>query len=187
LALLLLKPHTNMKSGITTHAAKRSKQYQLRLNQRFILLTVLFTICMFELKAQEATPKGTTQVGIRLGLPLGATARYFFTNADAAEGIAGIYNETFTVTGLYEHHFDLSALTVPGFAWYAGGGAHMGVRRYEGSTKFIAGFDGILGLDYNFAGIPLNLGLDWKPAVHFTTPSDLASFAVSARYILNRK
>ncbi|SEM35073.1 hypothetical protein SAMN04488505_104132 [Chitinophaga rupis] len=175
-----------MKAGITTHGSGDKKWYQLQVYQRFILFTLILTGCMYDLKAQSTASKGP-QVGIRLGLPLGATARYFFTDADAVEGIAGIYNETFTVTGLYERHFDLSALTVQGFAWYVGGGAHMGIRKYEGSTKFIAGVDGILGLDYSFAAIPLNLGLDWKPAVHFSTPSDLASFAVSARYILNRK
>jgi len=151
---------------------------------RYILLIIPLLAFVHGTSSQS---KGNPQIGIRLGQPLGATARYFFDDANAVEGIAGIYNETFTVTGLYERHFDLSALTVPGFAWYAGGGAHMGARRIEGSTKFIAGFDGIVGLDYTFEKIPLNLSLDWKPAVHFTTPSDLASFAVSARYIINRR
>ncbi|TWI84286.1 hypothetical protein LX66_4652 [Chitinophaga japonensis] len=150
---------------------------------KIILLTILLWAFMQDLQAQS---KGNPQVGIRLGLPLGATARYFFDDANAVEGIAGIYNQTFTVTGLYERHFDLSALTVPGFAWYVGGGAHLGSRRIDGNTRFIAGFDGIAGLDYTFTNIPLNLSLDWKPAVHFTTPSDLASFAVSVRYTLNR-
>jgi len=63
----------------------------------------------------------------------------------------------------------------------------MGVREIRDETKFIAGFDGIIGLDYTFQTIPLNLSLDWKPAVHFSTPSDLASFAVSVRYTLNKK
>ena len=151
---------------------------------RYILLIIPLLAFVHETSAQS---KGNPQIGIRLGQPLGATARYFFDDANAVEGIAGTYNETFTVTGLYERHFDLSALTVAGFAWYAGGGAHMGVREIRDETKFIAGFDGIIGLDYTFQTIPLNLSLDWKPAVHFSTPSDLASFAVSVRYTLNKK
>ena len=150
---------------------------------KIILLAILLLALTYDLKAQT---KGNPQFGIRLGEPLGGTVRYFFDDANAVEGIAGIYNETFTVTGLYERHFDLSALTVPGFAWFIGGGAHMGVREIEDRTKFIAGFDGIAGLDYTFEKIPLNLSLDWKPAVHFSTPSDLASFAVSVRYTLNK-
>jgi hypothetical protein len=150
---------------------------------KLILLIILLWAFKCDLRAQS---KGNPQFGVRLGQPLGGTVRYFFDNANAVEGIAGIYNETFTVTGLYERHFDLSALTVPGFAWYIGGGAHLGVREIRDETKFIAGFDGIAGLDYTFAKIPLNLSLDWKPAVHFSTPSDLASFAVSVRYTLNK-
>ncbi|KAA2239628.1 hypothetical protein F0L74_25905 [Chitinophaga agrisoli] len=174
-----------MNKGVITESLRDEQLYWKRkMYRQLILLTIIFTAGMYQLKAQT---KGNPQVGVRLGQPLGATARYFFNDADAVEGIAGVYNETFTVTGLYEHHFDLSALTVPGFAWYVGGGAHMGVRKYEGNTRFIAGFDGIIGLDYTFQKIPLNLSLDWKPAVHFSTPSDLASFAVSARYIINRK
>lgn len=153
------------------------------ITRKALWLGLLFLTAGSQLKAQS---KGNVQGGLRFGLPLGVTARYFFSNADAVEGIAGFNNQTFTVTGLYERHFDLSALTTQGFAWYIGGGAHMGSRRIEGSTRFIGGIDGIAGVDYTFPSIPLNLSLDWKPAVHFTTPSDLTDFAVSVRYIFVR-
>lgn len=151
--------------------------------KRALFIALLFGVCVQHVSAQS---KGNPQVGFRLGLPLGGTVRYFFDDANAVEGIAGAYAHTFTVTGLYERHFDLSALTTQGFGWFIGGGAHMGSRRIDGSVKFLAGVDGIAGIDYTFPSIPLNLSLDWKPAVHFTTPSDLADFAVSVRYTFGR-
>lgn len=135
-------------------------------------------------KAQQAA--GQLEAGVRLGLPLGVTGRYFFTDRSAVEGIVGLYNRTASLTDLYQYHWDLSALTVPGFGWYAGGGAHLGTRRIDGSSTFLAGVDGIAGINYVFDKIPLNLSLDWKPAIHFTTSSELADFGVSARYIFGR-
>ncbi len=138
-----------------------------------------------KVKAQQTA--GQIEAGIRLGLPLGVTGRYYITDRSAAEGIFALYNRTVSLTALYEYHWDLSALTVKGFSWYAGGGAHIGGREIDGTNKFLAGVDGIAGLNYVFSGIPLNLSLDWKPAVHFTTSSELAQFAVSARYIFGQK
>lgn len=150
------------------------------------IITMLMVICFAaSAKAQESA--GQLQAGVRLGLPLGVTGRYFFTERSAGEAIVGLYNRTASITALYQYHFDLSALTVQGFGWYIGGGAHMGTRRVDGSQKFLAGVDGVAGINYNFSGIPLNLSLDWKPAVHFSNPSDLADFGVSARYIFGRR
>lgn len=150
------------------------------------MVILLITCFTGKLSAQSA-PARQIEGGIRLGLPLGVTARYFFTERSAAEGIFAVYNKTVSLTALYQYHFDLSSLTTEGFGWYAGGGAHLGTREITGRYEFLAGVDGIVGLNYNFTKIPLNLSLDWKPAVHFTTSSELADFGVSARYIFGRK
>lgn len=136
-------------------------------------------------KAQQAA--GQLEAGVRVGLPLGVTGRYFFTEHSAAEGIVGLYNKTASLTALYQYHWDLSELTAPGVGWYAGGGAHLGTRRIDGSSEFLAGIDAIAGVNYVFEKIPLNLSLDWKPAIHFTTASELAEFGISARYVFGRK
>jgi hypothetical protein len=152
--------------------------------KKAIILSMLLLAAITTIKAQSK--KGNPQIGVRLGLPLGPTARYFFNDANAVEGIVGLYNRTISVTGLYERHFDLSALTTEGFAWYAGGGGHIGTRVIDGSTKFLAGVDGIAGLDYTLRNTPINFSLDWKPAIHFTTSSELADFALSVRCVLGR-
>lgn len=150
------------------------------------IIYAMILLCMAGSASAQQSLKGQKEAGIRLGLPLGVTGRYFFTDKSAAEGIVGLYNRTFTVTALYQYHFDLSALTMDGFGWYAGGGAHLGTRDINGTYKFLGGIDGVAGINYNFGPIPLNLSLDWKPAIHFGQSSDLADFAVSARYIFGR-
>jgi hypothetical protein len=148
-----------------------------------LFITLLLGVCIQTVNAQT---KGNPQLGLRLGLPFGATARYYFSDANAVEGIAGFYSGTFTVTGLYERHFDLSPQTTAGLGWFIGGGAHLGSRKTDGNMKFIAGVDGIGGMDYTFPSLPLNLSLDWKPAIHFNTSSDLTDFALSVRYTFGR-
>jgi hypothetical protein len=151
--------------------------------KKILFIAILLGLYTTSISAQT---KGNPQLGVRAGLPFGATVRYFFDDANAVEGIAGAYAQTYTVTGLYEHHFDLSALTTHGFAWFIGGGAHVGSRTTAGNTKFIGGVDGIAGIDYTFQQIPLNLSIDWKPAVHFNAADDLTDFAISIRYTFGR-
>ncbi|PUZ24331.1 hypothetical protein GA0116948_10780 [Chitinophaga costaii] len=139
-------------------------------------------IVMGAARCATAQSTGQVQVGGRLGLPLGVTGRYWFTEHSGGEGILGIYNRTVSLTALYEYHFDLSALTVNGFGWYLGGGAHAGGREIHSKAQFIGGLDAIAGADYNFEAMPLNLSLDWKPAVHFQHSAELAQFAISVRY-----
>ncbi|WP_295117226.1 hypothetical protein [uncultured Chitinophaga sp.] len=149
---------------------------------RIILVAIISSLAI-KAKGQTA---GQLEAGVRLGLPLGPTARYYISDKFAAEAIVGLYNRTVSLTALGEFHFDLSALTTEGFGWYAGGGAHLGNRVIDGNNKFLAGIDGIAGANYNFPTIPLNISIDWKPAVHFTTSHEFADFGISARYIFGR-
>lgn len=152
---------------------------------KYRIIAAFVVLCFAQgVKAQQAA--GQIEAGVRLGLPLGATGRYFLTDRSAVEGIFGLYNTRASLTALYQYHWDLSALTIEGFGWYAGGGAHIGGREISGNKTFYAGVDGLVGLNYTFSNIPLNLSLDWKPALHFNTPSELADFGVSARYIFGR-
>lgn len=153
---------------------------------KYRIIAALLTVCFAGTAKAQQVP-GQLEAGVRAGLPLGVTGRYFFTENSAVEAIVGLYNRTASLTGLYEYHWDLSELTAPGVGWYAGGGGHLGTRRIDGSSTFLAGVDLIAGVNYVFEKIPLNLSLDWKPAIHFTTSSELAEFGLSARYIFGRK
>ena len=75
--------------------------------------------------------------------------------------------------------------------WYYGGGAHIGF--WNGNSSWgerdraytIIGIDGIIGIEYNFTEAPINIGLDWKPAINLTGYTGFwgDGGALSVRYI----
>lgn len=133
----------------------------------------LFIICLsifsFAVNAQSnvTSQNYTTAAGVKF-YPGSFTIKHFISEKAALEGLAYFYNRGFRVTGLYEFHFDIEG--APGLKWYVGPGAHVGFYSgrkdsYNAFTR--VGIDGVLGLDYKFAGAPINLSLDWQPSVDF--------------------
>lgn len=118
---------------------------------------VLFLAMMgfaFSVKAQAYQ----NAVGIRFSnndaiLKTGVSFRHFTGSNIALEGLL-----TFdpVALGLLVEKF--KPFSVAGLTWFYGGGAYVAI---EGRNNL--GVLGILGLDYKFQGVPLNLSLDWKP------------------------
>ena len=84
----------------------------------------------------------------------------------AFEAIGYFWERGTRITGLFEYHYNL----VPSgrLKWYIGPGAHVGFYKqdfFNGGTS--VGIDGVLGLDYKFPGIPINVSLDWQPSYEF--------------------
>ncbi len=131
-----------------------------------------------------------TAVGLRAGTFTGITAKHFFQGNQAIEGIVSFRWEGFNITGLYEVHND--AFDVSGLEWYYGFGAHLGfwngrnVRWADDEGSYtVIGVDGIIGIEYNFAAVPINLSLDWKPAINLVGYTGFwgDGGALSIRYI----
>jgi hypothetical protein len=85
------------------------------------------------------------------------SAKYFLNEKNAIDGLISFGGSRFGIGGLYEIHTPLNA--TPGLKWYYGGGGYVGFQ----SHNTYAGPTGVIGLDYKFQNIPLNLSLDWKP------------------------
>jgi hypothetical protein len=104
-----------------------------------------------------------TSVGLRMGYESGLTLKHFVGEKTALEGILSFgWYRSMTVTGLYEVHNE--AFDIEGLLWYYGGGAHAALGN-RNVTSFVAGIDGILGLEYTFRDFPVDLSVDWKPAI----------------------
>jgi hypothetical protein len=153
--------------------------------KRIFIMLVLALFTLNFLNAQEYH----TGIGIRAGNFSGLTIKHFNRQRGAFEGLITSRWEGFAVTGLYELHnkaFDVNHLN-----WYYGGGAHVGF--YNGSHAYwgdagtaytIIGIDGILGIEYSFDDIPINIGIDWKPALNLVGYTGIWSEgALSVRYI----
>jgi hypothetical protein len=140
----------------------------------------------FNLSAQDYS----AGIGIRGGLAQGITLKFFTGRTNnAIEGILAVrWSGTF-ITGLYEIHDD--PFRLDGMQWFYGFGAHIGFWDggdvpWEDEAKSITaiGVDGIIGLEYTFEEIPINVSLDWKPAVNLVGGGYWTDgFAISVRYV----
>lgn len=129
-----------------------------------------------------------TALGLRLGSSTGITIKHFTKRGAALEGLLTTRWDGGMITGLYE--VVGNAFDEPNLSWYFGGGAHIGFwdsHPYwldRGETRSVLGVDLILGLEYTFDEIPLNLGFDWKPAINLVGHQGFWAdeFALSVRF-----
>lgn len=79
------------------------------------------------------------------------------------ESLLNSYYHYFTGTVTYQWLFDLGSI-VPGLGWYVGPGAgagwYMSSYYTSGLTVYVGG---IIGVDYKFANLPLQVSLDFRP------------------------
>lgn len=142
----------------------------------------LLFLCMISLLAFSAQAQDYKfAAGIRLSnstptLNNSASIKYFVTETSAIEGLVS-FGSRFGLGGLLEIH---KPLNQSGLRWFYGGGAYVG---FEGGSTYL-GPTGIVGLDYKFPNIPLNLSLDWKPELDILPKIRFVpdAFALSARF-----
>ena len=157
---------------------------------RKLLLTLLFAgSCLFSsLYAQDAAKDASSGYKLGLGLRLSTadptlsnsvSVKYMMTSGNALEGLIS-FGDRFGIGGLYEVHRALNATA--GLKWLYGAGAYVGFQ--SGDTYL--GPTGIVGLDYKFDRVPLNLTLDWKPELDILPKINFVpnAFALSARFTL---
>lgn len=137
--------------------------------KKSIQLVILLSFCSLPLFLNAQNYE--TALGVRAGAFNGITAKHFVNGSHAVEGILSLRWGGFNITGLYEVHDD--AFDAPGLQWYYGFGAHLGFwnspRAWwadENNNYVVVGVDGIIGLEYTFSEIPVNISLDWKPALN---------------------
>src|ERR1700743_757411 len=120
------------------------------------VLVLFFTIRSF---AQAESQTYTNAVGIKFW-PGAVSFKHFLDDNSALEGIASFWDNGFRVTGLYELHGEVSS-DAPGLRWYVGPGVHIGAYNgtylhghYYDNGEISIGVDGVVGLEYKFAGAP---------------------------------
>ena len=154
------------------------------------ILTVSLAFMLFSTVA-FAQPEGSsyqTAVGVKF-YPGAITIKHFTQSNRAIEGLMTFWNYGIHFTGLYEFHDDING--APGLKWYVGPGAHIGFwndhwkHDYpERHSGMYLGIDGVLGLDYKFTGVPINISLDWQPYFNFIGYAyfEAASGGLAIRY-----
>ena len=107
-------------------------------------------------------------IGLKFPGGFSLTYKKFVSDTRNFEAQFTSWNKGFRVAGLYEINFH-TFNKIPDLAWFVGPGAHIGFWKsaYEKTynSQIDIGVDGIIGLDYKFKSVPINVSIDWEPAV----------------------
>ncbi|MEY4928046.1 MAG: hypothetical protein RI894_2482 [Bacteroidota bacterium] len=153
---------------------------------RYKQLLLLFSLFLGLFFSKNAFGQGdyAYAVGLRAGNPLAISGKYFFADAHAVEAILGIQQPRgWGLTALYEYHGDFNWRGDAN--WFVGGGLSLMLNR---TPDFSVGGDIIVGYEYTFPTLPINLALDWKPGYAYNPkkPSeyglDLLQASLTLRY-----
>jgi hypothetical protein len=154
--------------------------------KRTFIILILFAAFSLSSYGQDYR----TSLGLRAGLPYGLTVKHFLNKYNALEGMLASSWGGFVITGLYENEHWTGEY--PGLNWFWGFGGHAGFwdagrnPRIEATyTGAVIGADAILGLEYTFDEIPLNLSLDLLPTINLIGNTGWGGIngALSVRYV----
>jgi len=136
-----------------------------------------------------------TAIGIRLSnnMPIvsnAITLKHFIKDNTAVEGYFS-FSDPLSLGAMLEFYKPFST---PGLQWYYGGGAYLGfgktydVNKAKDVNTNYFGAQGVVGLDYKFASVPINISLDWKPELNLVSDINFepAAIGFSARFTFGK-
>jgi hypothetical protein len=167
-----------------------SKQFAMK-KILFASLLVAFSVSVNNLSAQEYK----TALGVRLSsaAPMvnnSISLKQFINSKVAIEGLFS-FGDPLALGAMVEFHKPLSSA---GLSYFYGGGGYIGFVKntnpttQKASTDPNFGAQGVVGLDYKFSNIPLNLSLDWKPELNIVSDINFepAAIGFTARFTLGK-
>ncbi|MCX6316221.1 MAG: hypothetical protein NTW29_02945 [Bacteroidetes bacterium] len=163
------------------------------------LLSLLCLVTVTTVQAQETTGPGTsgykTSLGVRLSsanamVNNAVSIKHFINDKVAIEGLFS-FGDPLAIGAMVELHKPLAS---EGLSWFYGGGAYIGfVKKVNTNTLKTTtdpnfGGMGVVGLDYKFPNIPLNLSLDWKPELNIVSDINFepAAIGFTARFTFGK-
>ncbi len=136
-----------------------------------------------------------TALGVRLSSAAAAvnnsiSIKQFVSDKMAIEGLFS-FGDPLALGALVEFH---KALTPAGLTYFYGAGGYLSFvktynpvkQRNESDPNF--GAQGVIGLDYKFSNIPLNISLDWKPELNIVSDINFepAAIGFTARFTFGK-
>jgi hypothetical protein len=157
-----------------------------------VILSAIIAIGVFTtVQAQDYK----TALGVRLSSSNALqnnsiSVKHFINEKTAIEGLF-TFGEPLALGALVEFH---KPLTPQGLTWFYGVGGYiaflkkLNTNTLKTSTDPNIGAQGIIGLDYKFSNIPLNLSLDWKPELNIVSDINFepAAIGFSARFTFGK-
>ena len=155
-----------------------------------ILCISLFTAAII-LTTTASAQSYRTGVGVRLSssqaMVNNSISLKHFLNEKSAIEVLFSFGDPLAIGALYEVHKPFSS---EGLQWFYGGGGYLGFVKSWNPTKnrnetdVNVGAQGVLGLDYKFINLPLNISLDWKPELNLVSDINFepAAIGFTARF-----
>ncbi|NOT50656.1 MAG: hypothetical protein HOP10_05210 [Chitinophagaceae bacterium] len=136
-----------------------------------------------------------TALGVRLSssaamINNSISFKQFISDKTAIEAYFS-FGDPLALGAMLEFHKPLAA---SGLQYYYGVGGYLGfVKTLNTTTQKTTtdpniGAQGVIGLDYKFSGIPLNLSLDWKPELNIVNDINFepAAIGLTARFTFGK-
>ena len=133
--------------------------------RKFLILLIALCSTSAIVNAQSTYSRA---IGVKVPGGFSATYKQFITETNNVEAQLTLWNKGYRASALYEFNF-YSFKNVEGLAWFVGPGLHIGFwkdtyeKDYDSRADF--GVDGIIGFDYKFKDIPVNVSVDWQPSI----------------------
>jgi hypothetical protein len=161
--------------------------------KKIILSTLLVAgfFCSSTLQAQDYQ----TALGVRLSsssamVNNSISIKHFISEKSAIEGLLS-FGDPLAIGALYELHKPMAA---SGLTYYYGAGGYIAfLKKVNTNTNKTTtdpnfGAQGVLGLDYKFNNIPLNISIDWKPELNIVSDINFepAAIGFTARFCFGK-
>jgi hypothetical protein len=159
--------------------------------KKIILSTVVVTFFSVAMQAQDYN----TALGVRLSSSNAyqnnsISVKHFISENTAIEGLF-TFGDPLALGAMVQFHKPLST---QGLRWFYGVGGYLAFPKIynpstlKTNTETNLGAQGVVGLDYKFNNIPLNLSLDWKPELNIVTDINFepAAIGLTARFTFNK-
>ena len=157
----------------------------------FVLLLAAGTCSINTVNAQNYK----TALGLRLSsgpamVNNSVSVKHFINSKTAIEGLLS-FSDPLALGLLVEFHKPFST---SGLQWFYGAGGYISfVKTYDpnkakNETNANFGAQGIVGLDYKFSNVPLNIALDWKPELNLISDINFepAAIGFTARFTFGK-
>lgn len=159
------------------------------------IILALFVIAGLFIGSVTHAQDYKTALGVRLSsspamIGNSISLKHFFKENMAVEGYFA-FGDPLALGAMLEIH---KPLAPAGLTWYYGAGAYLGfLKTYNAvkqkdETDVNLGGQGVIGLDYKFTNIPLNLSLDWKPELNIVSDINFepAAVGITARFTFGK-
>lgn len=150
--------------------------------KKLLTIICLTVIASFAMNSVSKAQSYDNAIGGRFGAANGVTFKTTLGGNKMVDLIANFRSNSsyswFRFTGLYEIYNPIN--DVQGLNWYYGIGGTLGSvkNKFFDESDLYLGLDGVLGLDYKFADAPINISLDWKPAIGLVPDTDFDASGV---------